>query len=54
MYLVHVERPKSLKNKWDFRHDYFPRKIACKKEALELAREAKEKGGTSIRVEKVK
>ena len=54
MYLVHAERPKSLINRWDFRGDFFPRKVAYKKDALELAREAKGKGGTSIRVEKVK
>ena len=55
MYLVHATSPFRGGNKgWNFKHDYFPRKIQYKKDALELAREAKAKGGTNVKLEKVK
>ena len=54
MYLVHAVRPKSKKDRWDYRFDFFPKQVVQKKDALELAREAREKGGTAVRVEKVK
>lgn len=53
MWVVNA-KPGSIKGEWDFRHDFFPRKVAYKKDALELAEEARKKGGTSVTVEKVK
>ena len=55
MYLVHATPPHPLSNKgWDFRADYFPRKIRYKKDALALAQEAKSKGGSNVKLEKIK
>jgi Zn-dependent M28 family amino/carboxypeptidase len=39
---------------WDFRPDYFPRTVAGKAYAQQIADEAKKKGGTNVRVEKSK
>lgn len=38
---------------WDFREDYFPRKVAYKKYALELQNEVERKGGRAV-IEKMK
>lgn len=55
MWIVHANPPKNfLNSKWDFRHNYFPRKFAYKKDAIEAAQEAKNKGGTEVRIEKAK
>lgn len=55
MYLVHATAPSRGGNKgWDFKGDHFPRKIKYKKDALALAQEAKAKGGTNVKLEKVK
>lgn len=55
MYLVHATAPfRGGVKGWDFQHGYFPRKIYYKKDALALAQEAKAKGGTNVKLEKVK
>ena len=55
MYLVHATAPIHSENKgWDFRGDFFPRKVYYKKDAKELAEEAKQKGGKDVRIEKIK
>ena len=55
MYLVHVDPPSKIVNVgWDFKDDYFPRKIAYKKDAKVLAKEAESKGGKNVRIEKIK
>lgn len=37
----------------DFQADFFPRKVAYKKDALELVKEIESKGGT-VRIEKAR
>jgi hypothetical protein len=54
MYLVHAIAPRGGIKGWDFRGDFFPRKVYYKKDALALAQEAKAKGGSGVKVEKVK
>ncbi len=55
MYQVNVKAQSALSNTgWDFRSDFFPRKLFYKKDAKELAEEAKKKGGKDISIEKVK
>ena len=55
MYLVHATAPFRGGNKgWDFKGNYFPRQVRYKREALALAQEAKAKGGTNVKLEKVK
>lgn len=54
-WIVHAKAPfRGGMKGWDFRADFFPRKVAYKKDALELAQEAKQKGGTDVRLEKSK
>lgn len=55
MYLVHAKAPGALAHTgWDFRSGFFPRKVRLKKDAKELAEEAKKKGGIDVRIEKIK
>lgn len=50
MWVVYVTVPKNLG--WPWKPEYFPRKFAYKKDALLLAKSAKEQGGLNIKVEK--
>lgn len=55
MYQVNAKAPSVFSNTgWDFRSDFFPRKLSYKKDAKELAEEAKKKGGKDISIEKIK
>jgi hypothetical protein len=55
MYLVHATPPSKMLNKgWTFKPGHFPRKVHYKNEALALAQEAKAKGATNVKLEKIK
>jgi hypothetical protein len=49
-YLVHATAPKS---GWEFSADYFPHKVYDKEEARGLAKKARDKGATKVKVEKI-
>lgn len=53
MWKVTLITPTFLANKgWDFKPEHFPRIMAYKKDAIELAKEATRKGATNVKVEK--
>lgn len=54
MWIVYANPPSVFNNKgWDFRAGFFPRKVAYKKDAKELADEATRKGGINVSIAKV-
>ncbi len=53
-WIVYAERPKTLTHRWEYRHGHFPKTVPDKKLALQLADEARSKGGNKVRIEKVK
>ena len=53
MWIVNANAPPALANTgWDFRSGFFPRRVRYKKDAEELAKEAKAKGGLNVTVTK--